>query len=168
MESAQTKNCVLDSEAVRTKLKRIALEIAEQNWDEHEIIVAAINGNGEILAKKLMQELSQITAWQLIPVVIVLNKKDPVDVAVQPVIDFTNKAVLIVDDVANTGKTMMYALKPFLAAYPSKIQTVALVERSHKQFPVHTDYTGLSIATTLQEHIEVQTENNEITGAWLY
>ena len=43
-----------------------------------------------------------------------------------------------------------------------------LVERSHKLFPIQTDYTGLTIATTLQEHIAVETEGDEISGAWLY
>jgi pyrimidine operon attenuation protein/uracil phosphoribosyltransferase len=63
---------------------------------------------------------------------------------------------------------MFYALKPFLSARPKRLQTAVLVERSHKQFPIQTDYTGLSIATTLQEHIAVETEGGEITGAWLY
>ena len=81
---------------------------------------------------------------------------------------FENKVIIIVDDVANTGRTMLYALKPFLQAHPKKIQTLVLVERSHKLFPIQTDYVGLSITTTLQEHIAVETEGDEITGAWLY
>ncbi|HVK96827.1 MAG TPA: phosphoribosyltransferase family protein, partial [Flavisolibacter sp.] len=97
-----------------------------------------------------------------------LNKKDPVDVAIEPAIDLTNKIILIVDDVANTGKTMLYALKPFINNQQKKIQTVALVERSHKLFPIQTDYTGLSIATTLQEHITVETSDGEIEGAFLH
>jgi pyrimidine operon attenuation protein / uracil phosphoribosyltransferase len=73
-----------------------------------------------------------------------------------------------VDDVANSGKTIMYALKAFLSQRPKKIQTVVLVERSHKLFPIQTDYSGLSIATTLQEHIAVETKDGEVEGAWLY
>lgn len=168
MESALTKNCVLDREAVKRKLKRIALQIAEQNSEEEEIIIAAINGNGEVVAKKLVHELQQLTSWKIESITIKLNKKEPLEIAVQTNSSFKDSIVIIVDDVANTGRTMMYALKAFLNDYPRKIQTVALVERSHKLFPIQTDYTGLSIATTLQEHIVVETEGEEIAGAWLY
>jgi pyrimidine operon attenuation protein/uracil phosphoribosyltransferase len=73
-----------------------------------------------------------------------------------------------VDDVSNTGKTLLYALKPFLSAQPKKIQTLVLVERSHKLFSIQPDYVGLSINTTLQEHISVQVSEGEIEGAWLH
>ena len=167
MNPVQAKNWILDSAAVKRKLKRMALEVAEQNADEVELIIAAINGNGEIVAKKLEQELHHISPFYLRVATIILNKKDPVVVSIDPLTDFENKVVLIVDDVANSGKTLMYALKPFLSNHPKKIQTLVLVERSHKLFPIQTDYSGLSITTTLQEHISVETEKDEIVGAWL-
>ena len=76
--------------------------------------------------------------------------------------------MIIVDDVANSGRTMFYALKPFLSQNPAKVQTLVLVERSHKLFPIQTDYVGVSLSTTLQEHISVETDNGQITGAWLF
>lgn len=168
METAQTKNCVLDKEVINRKLKRMALEIAEQNIDEQELIIAAINGNGEVVAKCLQQELARVSSLKTQSLTIQLNKKDPSEISLSTSINFKSKTIILVDDVANTGKTMLYALKPFLNAKPKKIQTLVLVERSHKLFPVQTDYAGLSIATTLQEHIEVRTEGDTITGAWLY
>lgn len=169
METVQTKNCVLDKEAINRKLKRMALQIAEQNIDEKELIIAGINGNGEVVAKFLQQELSSITSLKTHSLVITLNKKDLAEVSLSgSTTDLKNKVILIVDDVANTGKTMLYALKPFLETHPKKIQTLVLVERSHKLFPIQTDYAGLSIATTLQEHIAVETEGDMISGAWLY
>ena len=168
MISAPTKSCVLDKETTKRKLRRMALEVAEQNADETELIIAAINGNGEVVAKKIEEELRDVSALYLRIISIVLDKKDPVKVFIEPKTDLENKVILIVDDVANTGKTMMYALKPFLGVHTKKIQTLVLVERSHKLFPIQTDYTGLSIATTLQEHILVETDKNEITGAWLH
>jgi pyrimidine operon attenuation protein/uracil phosphoribosyltransferase len=77
------------------------------------------------------------------------------------------KVVILVDDVANSGKTLLYALKPFLSFHPRKIQTLVLVERTHKMFPVNSDYVGLSVATTLQENIIVEVSNGEVTGAWM-
>ncbi len=168
MEMAQTKNSVLDRQAVNRKLKRIALEVAEQNIDESSLVIAGIKGNGEVVARLLVQEIQKIVALPIEEVSILLNKKDPMEVSFSKQIVLDGKVIIIVDDVANTGKTMLYAMKPFLAAHPKKIQTMVLVERSHKLFPVQTDYTGLSITTTLQEHITVETEGNEITGAFLY
>lgn len=168
METVQNRNCVLDNEAIKRKLKRMALQVAEQNSEAKELIIAGIAGNGEIVAKCLVEDLAKLGTFQTSYVKIQLNKKALLDVSLQPGIELANKTVILVDDVANTGKTMMYALKPFLAASPKKIQTLVLVERSHKLFPVQTDYAGLSLATTLQEHIAVETEGEEISGAWLY
>jgi len=168
MERIQTKNCVLDKEAIERKLKRMAYEVAEQNIDETELILASVNGNGEIVARNIIKELNKISNFYIQQITIELNKKDPLQVSLDKKIDTENKVVILVDDVANTGKTMLYALKPFLSFHLKKIQTLVLVERSHKLFPIQTDYSGLSIATTLQEHIAVETKGEEITGAWLY
>lgn len=168
METVQNRNCVLDKEAIKRKLKRMALQVAEQNSDTKELIVAGIAGNGEIVAKCLVENLAKLGTFQTSFVRIQLNKKELLQVSLQPETDLANKTVILVDDVANTGKTMLYALKPFLAASPKKIQTLVLVERSHKLFPVQTDYAGLSLATTLQEHITVETDGEEVSGAWLY
>lgn len=168
METVQTKNCILNKQAIIQKMKRMALEVAEQNLDEKELIIAGINGNGEIVAKNLMKELSTVHPFKIQTIIIHINKKEPLQVSINDSIDFNNKSVIIVDDVANTGRIIMYALKPFLNFHPKKIQTLVLVERSHKLFPIQNDYTGLSVSTTLQEHIAVETEGEEITGAWIY
>jgi pyrimidine operon attenuation protein / uracil phosphoribosyltransferase len=168
METVQTKNCILNQQAIHQKLKRMALEVAEQNIDEKELILAGINGNGEVVARSLAKEITAIHPFQIHLTTVQLNKKEPLEVSVKDAIDFTNKVIILVDDVANTGRILLYALKPFLNAYPKKIQTLVLVERSHKLFPIQSDYTGLSLATTLQEHIAVETEGEQITGAWLY
>lgn len=168
METTQTKNSVLDREAVNRKMKRIALEVAEQNIDENILVIAGIKGNGEVVAKCLVNELKKIAVFQIEQVTILLNKKNPLEVDFDQSAGFDDKVIILVDDVANTGKTMLYALKPLMNAHPKKIQTVVLVERSHKLFPIQTDYRGLSISTTLQEHISVETEGDVITGAFLY
>lgn len=168
METVQTKNCILNRQAIAQKMKRMALEVAEQNLDEEELIIAGINGNGEIVAKSLTKELNNSYAFKIQTTTIHINKKDPLQVSVDDSVDFNGKSVIIVDDVANTGRIIMYALKPFLNFQPKKIQTFVLVERSHKLFPIQNDYKGLSVATTLLEHISVETQGDEITGAWLY
>lgn len=168
METVQTKNCILNRQAIAQKMKRMALEVTEQNLDEQELIIAGVNGNGEIVAKCLTKELDGTYPFKIRTITIHINKKNPLQVSINESIDFNNKVVIIVDDVANTGKIIMHALKPFLDFQLKKIQTFVLVERSHKLFPIQNDYTGLSVTTTLQEHISVETSGDEITGAWLY
>ena len=168
METIETKNSVLDKERISRKLRRMALEVAEQNIEEKQLLIAGIEGNGEIVAKCLANDLKELAGMDTDSITIRLNKKDPMEVSFDRSIDLNNKVIIIVDDVANTGKTMLYALKPFLNAHPKKIQTLVLVERSHKMFPIQTDYVGLSITTTLQEHIEVEVQGETVVGAWLY
>ena len=160
-------NTILSAEMVGRKLRRIALEIAENNEAETALILAGINGNGEVVVKCIQQELNKILPISVDIATIKLNKKDPLEVSVEPKIDFNNKIIIIVDDVANSGKTMAYALKPFLSFKPKKIQALVLVERSHKLFPVQADYVGLTIATTLQEYISVEVSGDKILGAYL-
>ena len=163
-----SKNCILNTEAANRKLRRMAFQIAENNEGNESLLIAGINGNGLVLAERLVEELKQIITTPIKLLTIHLNKKQPLDVSIDPKMDFSNQNIVIVDDVANTGKTLLYALKPFLNFQPKKIQTLVLVERSHKLFSIQPDYVGLSITTTLQEHITVETDGKVITGAWLH
>lgn len=168
MNSVESKSAILNRNAVKRKIKRMALEIAEQNAGEKDLVIAGIIGNGVVVAKSIAAELQKIVDSHVTIATIELNKKAPLEVSITPDITLQDKVIIMADDVANTGRTLFYALKPFLQVYPKKLQTLVLVERSHKLFPIQTDYAGLTIATTLQEHIAVETAGEEISGAWLY
>jgi pyrimidine operon attenuation protein/uracil phosphoribosyltransferase len=168
METVQKRTAVLDAAAIGQKLRRMALQIAEQNSGEETIYIAGVAGNGEVLARMLMRCLEPLGLFKLHYLTVSLNKKDPSETGLQPSFDGEGKVVIVVDDVADTGRTLLYALQPFLAHRPKRIQTLVLVERSHKLFPVQTDYAGLSLATTLQEHITVETEGEQVVSAWLH
>lgn len=161
------KNYILDQATANKKLQRIAYEIVENNLDEPGLILAGIRESGSEIARTMQQLLQSITDIPTELITITLDKKMPDTVTLSQSIDFNNKVIIIIDDVANSGKTMLYAMKPFLAFHPKKIQTLALVERTHKTYPVKTDYVGLSVATTLQEHIYVETAGGVVTGAYM-
>lgn len=161
------KNYILDEGTAARKLQRMAYEILENNLDEKELILAGIRDSGSVIARNIQQLLQQIGGLKTDIIDISLDKKDPGEIQLSKNMDFSNKVIVVIDDVANSGKTMLYAMKPFLAFQPKKIQTLALVERTHKKYPVKTDYVGLSVATTLQEHIYVDVENSTIKGAYL-
>lgn len=143
----------------------MALEIAERNYAEPEIILLGIKENGTVIAKKIAAYLATVFSGTISVLDLYIDKKHPGAISITPAADFNGKTVILVDDVANSGRTMLYALKPLLDQYPKKIQTLALVERTHKIFPVDVDYVGLSVSTTPDEHIYVDVENGEITGA---
>ncbi|HVF82070.1 MAG TPA: phosphoribosyltransferase family protein, partial [Flavisolibacter sp.] len=142
MNQLQTKTQILDAESVARKIIRMALEVAEQNIGEQTLVIAGISGNGEVVAACIAEEVKKIAAIGIEVITISLNKKEPAAVTISSAISLDNKVILLVDDVANTGRTMFYALQPFLSARPKRLQTAVLVERSHKQFPIQTDYTG--------------------------
>ena len=145
----------------------MALEIVENNMDEKNIILAGIRDSGSVVAKCIQQILADISSLQTEVISISLDKKEPKEVTVSKKIDFTDKVIIVVDDVANSGKTLLYAMKPFLEFLPKKIQALVLVARSHNSFPVYPDYVGLSIATTLQEHIYVEVSKDKVLGAYM-
>ena len=164
---ATDKKYILSKEVVEKKLRRMAFEILENNIDEKEIILAGIRESGSVVAKVIQGMLAEISSIKTELITITLDKKEPTDVSLSRSIDLNGKVIILVDDVSNSGKTLLYALKPFIEFHPKKIQTLVLVERTHTSFPVRPDYVGLSIATTLQEHIFVEVKGDKITGAYL-
>jgi pyrimidine operon attenuation protein/uracil phosphoribosyltransferase len=161
------KNYVLDKAVAAKKLKRMAYEILENNINEKFIILAGIRESGSVVARNIQKILAEISTVETELITITLDKHQPKDVRVSHQLDFNDKVIIVIDDVANSGKTLLFAMKPFLDFQPKKIQTLILVERSHKTFPVHPDYVGLSLATTLQEHIYVEVSDEEVLGAYL-
>ena len=161
------KNYILTPEVAEKKLKRMAFEILENNFGETKFILAGIRENGSDIARAIQSLLHEIAGIKAELITIRLDKKNPLTVTVDRQLDYREQIVILIDDVSNSGKTLLYALKPFLDNMPKKIQTLVLVERSHNAFPVKPDYVGLSIATTLQEHIYVEIEAGKVKGAWL-
>ena len=159
---------ILTKEAAERKMERIALEIAEELYGEtDELIIIGIAGSGMVIAEKIFKLVSKLVTMPVRIIACSLNKKNPEAITYSEAIDFNHKNVLLVDDVTNSGRTLLYALKPMLQFQPKRIQTVSLVERMHKSYPVKIDYIGLSIATTLQDHIQVEVDGEEVTGAYI-
>ena len=161
------KKYILDKETTLRKLKRLAYEIAERNYNEQQLFFAGIRKSGYTVAALLAKEVMEISNIHVELVEIIMDKRYPVEVFLDREIGFNNHSIVIIDDVSNSGKVMLYALKPFLSFQPKQIQTLVLVERTHKAFPIQPDYVGLSVATTLEEHIYVELDGDEITGAYL-
>jgi pyrimidine operon attenuation protein/uracil phosphoribosyltransferase len=161
------KNYILSADAAKKKMRRMAYEILENNTEADHILFAGIADNGLVVARAIASIVHEISGKSTDVIALSLDKKHPSVVTTDRPVDFNDQVVIIVDDVTNSGKTLTYALKPILEAYPRKIQTLVMVERSHKKYPVHPDYVGVSLSTFLHEHIFVEVTGETIEGAYV-
>ena len=152
------RSLILDSAQVKQKIRRMAYEIYEHNFNEKVIVIAGIDGQGYMLARLLIKEVESISPIKAMLVKLILDKSAPQqsDVTLDCNIkDLQKKCIILVDDVLNTGRTFAYGLKPFLSIEVKKIETAVLVNRSHTLFPIYPQYTGYELATTIRDHVEV-------------
>ena len=150
---------ILDNNALNQRIKRISYEIYENNMDEKHLILAGISENGFALAKIFQKELESISPLKILPLKININKAEPFSdetKLVSTVNDLTDKSIILIDDVLNTGKTAAFALKVLLDTNVKKIEFAVIVNRSHKTFPVYPKYRGYELATTINENVEVK------------
>lgn len=154
---------VLNHKQVGQKITRIAFEIYERNLNSAGVVFAGITGMGMTLANLLAEEFQNISPIPVDVVEVILDKSavSKSEVELSSALDFSNKTIILVDDVLNTGKTLVYAMKPFLDQEIQKMEVAVLVNRSNGLFPVRPDYTGYELATTLSEHIRVDFSANQ-------
>lgn len=153
---------ILDTNKIKQKVKRLSFEIIENNYDAEDITLIGINNTGLKFANLLHLELNKLKPNKVHVEQIKIDPKNP---AGNPELKFDiesieDKVVILVDDVANTGRTLFYLFRPFMNAHPKKIEVAVLVNREHKLFPIKVDYVGMSLATTLMDNIKVSLEED--------
>ncbi|WP_411767948.1 phosphoribosyltransferase family protein [Winogradskyella sp. A3E31] len=152
-----SKNIILNHKEIQNKVRRIAYQIYECNVDEKELVIAGIEKGGYALAKMVKKQLDKISAIESSLCKVSLDKKNPlesVQTSMSPE-DYTNKSIVLVDDVLNSGSTLMYGVKHFLNVPVKQFKTAVLVNRNHKKFPVKADFKGISLSTSLNEHVKI-------------
>lgn len=143
---------------IQHKIKRIAYQIYETNVDEEEIVIAGIEGGGLKLANKIATLLKSITDAQISLCKVKMDKQNPLESGVStsiPEEDYKNKSIVLIDDVLNSGTTLIYGVHHFLKTPIKQLKTAVLVNRNHKKYPVKADYKGISLSTSLHEHVHV-------------
>ncbi|WP_111308216.1 phosphoribosyltransferase domain-containing protein [Confluentibacter sediminis] len=153
-------NIILNHDEINHKIRRIAFQIYETNVNENEVILAGIEGNGYIFAKKLKTVLQKISDLHVILCKVSIDKKNPwLDIKTSLTKeDYKNKSLVLVDDVLNSGTTLIYGVKHFLDVPLKQFKTAVLVNRNHKKYPVKADFKGISLSTSLQEHVYINLE----------
>jgi pyrimidine operon attenuation protein/uracil phosphoribosyltransferase len=156
------KNKILNTNQIKKIVKRIAYQIHENNLEYPEIILIGVHKNGYTLAEKINKELKQISKSNIKLVSIKINKKNPLE---EIELDckkeyLKNKVIVLVDDVLHTGKTLIYCVKHLLEITPKNFNSVVLIDRNHKKFPIKVDFKGISLSTFISDHVEVVFEDN--------
>lgn len=151
------KQIILTHTEIEHKIRRIAYQIYESNVKNKEVILAGIDENGYVLAKKIKNVLSKISDLDIILCKVKIDKKQPLNPISTSLLEneYRNKSIVLIDDVLNSGSTLIYGVKHFLDVPLKQFKTAVLVNRNHKKYPVKADFKGISLSTTLKEHIEV-------------
>ena len=149
---------ILTHEKIEHKTRRIAYQILESNVNESEIILAGIAGNGFTFAQKIKDQLTAICEANIVLCEVRIDKKNPLNEVTTSINrdDYTNKSIVLVDDVLNSGTTLIYGIRHFLDVPLKQFKTAVLVNRNHKRYPVKADYKGISLSTSLNEHVQVE------------
>ena len=150
-------NIVLTDAQIRHKVRRIAFQIYETFVDERDIVVAGIAQNGFVLAQMIASEHQAVSDLEVTLCEVTINKQiptQPVKTSLTPE-EYSGKGLILVDDVLNSGTTLAYAIRHFLDVPLTKFKTAVLVDRNHKKYPVKADFKGISLSTSLQDHVEV-------------
>ncbi|MDX1470931.1 MAG: phosphoribosyltransferase domain-containing protein [Flavobacteriaceae bacterium] len=158
----KTRTLILNHQQIEDKIRRIAYQIYESNVDEKEIILAGIETNGFVIAEKLAKILTKISDINVILCKVKMDKKNPRGEITTSLSEneYTNASIVLVDDVLNSGSTLIYGVKHFLNVPLKKFKTAVLVNRNHKRFPIKADFKGLSLSTSLNEHIKIDLKNS--------
>ena len=148
---------IKDANDIKSTIKRIAYQVYESYIEEKDIVIVGIGSKGKKLSVLLGESLSIISTLELTYVTLDINKKKPLNSIKSniPKEKLKNKSIVIVDDVLNTGSTLIYAVSYFLTIPVKQIKTAVMVNRNHKKFPIKADFKGISLSTSTNEHIEV-------------
>ena len=153
-----TDNIILNNIQIEQKAKRIAYQIYESNHKEKEVIIAGIANNGYFFAEKLTQILKEICNLKITLCKVTIDKKNPLNEVTTSINsnEYQNKSLVLVDDVLNSGTTLIYGIKHFLEVPLKRFKTAVLVNRNHKKYPVKADFKGISLSTSIKEHVVVE------------
>ena len=152
-----SQNIILSHQEIEHKIKRIAYQIYETFVDEESIVIAGIASNGYVFAQKISAVLKTISPLEIILCEVIINKQNlnsEIKTSISEQI-YQNKGIVLVDDVLNSGSTLMYGVKHFLEVPLKKLKTAVLVDRNHKKYPIKVDFKGISLSTSSKEHVAV-------------
>jgi pyrimidine operon attenuation protein/uracil phosphoribosyltransferase len=157
------KSILLNHVQIENKTIRLAHQILENNFNEKTIVLIGLNKRGNILCENVKNTLTKIFKGSIEHYNIIAKKNENNTTEfLWNNTNIENKTVILIDDVVDTGQTLMNAACTILNFNPSKLQTLALIDRNHRNFPIRVDYVGMHVATTLHENVVVEFDVREL------
>ena len=157
------KTEVLDEDQILRICNRFAFQILENSIDSDVIHIIGIKEKGFDIAKIVERELKSNTKKNISLSSIKIDKKNPKDsVLSDSNLNKNIDTIFLIDDVLNTGKTLIYSLSFLLKFNFKSIKTLVLIDRNHKQFPIKVDYKGISLSTNINDNIKLLNDNKEL------
>ncbi|MDC0923340.1 phosphoribosyltransferase family protein [Flavobacteriaceae bacterium] len=152
MKKLAVQNLILNNSDIENKIQRISLEILEDNIDQSKIILFGISDNGKLISQKLIDHINKISDIKIVLIDVIINNGS---ISYNSKFDLLNESIIIVGDVSQTGKTLQMVISDLMLYNPSKIKTSVIINRDQTMFPVKIDYSGLSLSTSVNEHVDV-------------
>jgi len=162
----EDKKVIINNNQIRSKLKRISYQILETNLQNSMLVIAGIESNGYLIAKELKKILNKLSNIEVVLCKVKIDKKNPrkpIETSISKE-EYSNKSIVLVDDVLNSGSTLIYAVKHFLEVELAQFKTAVLVNRNHKKFPVKADFKGISLSTSIQSQVIVEFKGSKINA----
>ncbi len=156
---------VLNHQQVSNRIERISWQIFEEFSGEKEVILTGIADRGYLLAEKIFKHLQEISDIEVKISKLSFDKDNALDseYSLNPAVELENANIVLVDDVLKSGGTLIYGVRYFLNFRIKSMKTVVLVDRNHKRYPVKADFKGLSLSTSMQEHVSVEIEKEPLS-----
>jgi pyrimidine operon attenuation protein/uracil phosphoribosyltransferase len=159
---------ILEKQDVQARIKRIAFEIYENNFQEESLILIGADERGDFIAELLQAHLLEISPLKIELWHASFDKKDRQGRGGRMQVNFSHelnvlagKNVVIVDDVLYSGNTMLHLVAPLLEVMPNKIEVAVLIDRGHRNMPISPNYVGLELATTIHQVVAVEVDFEE-------
>ena len=161
MKRDNSQNIILDHKDVENKIKRISLEIIEDNIDQKKLIFFGVSKNGKIITKKIIDSISEHSKIDLELIGVEIDTSSNNDLKFDKDFEVINKSLIIVSDVSQSAKTLQLIISSLMSKNPYKIKTAVMVNRDHSLFPVKINFSGLNLSTSVNEHVDVKVNEDE-------
>ena len=172
------KTVILDEKGIKRVLERIAHEILDRNKGADNLVLVGMQTRGVVLARRIAEHIRKIESTEMdVGVLDVTMYRDDYRKPLrQPAVQVTDipfsiegKDVILVDDVLYTGRTARAALDALIDFGRAKtIQFAVLIDRGHREFPIHADYVGKAAITSTNEEVLVRVKDiDQKEGVWL-
>ena len=156
MKKANSQNIILDYLDVENKIKRISLEVIEDNIDQSKLIFFGVSKNGKIIAKKIIDFINKNSKIESQLIGVEIDSDSNKILAFDKEFKANNLSLVIVSDVSQSARTLQLIISNLILKNPFKIKTAVMVNRDHSLFPVKINFSGLNLSTSVNERVDVE------------